>query len=201
MGVGASKFEAFDLLQTPVWIIYNREIWYANRAASSLVNDSSAFADLPGPDKHREWILTVEETSYICYLTDIEIEEGKNALLVEACLDPRHALLLEASPDGVMIADFDTGKIVQANSKACSLTSKQPDELIGLHHSQLYSEEQREFAASAFRSLIGGWCTGLTIPRRDRAPVPIQIYSTFFVMGYKIYVYGFFRDLTRKKQL
>ncbi|MCS6959728.1 MAG: ATP-binding protein [Pseudanabaenaceae cyanobacterium SKYGB_i_bin29] len=201
MGLGRTQCQVFDLLQTPVWILCKGEIWYANLPGQNLLKDAGHFSDLQAGSKVTEWILTIAGSSYLCYVTPVTIEAGEDALLVEACLDPRHELMLEATPDAVMIAEADSGKLVQANAKAFSLTAKRPEELIGMHHSQLYIEEQREEAQTAFQGRIGGWYEGLCIPRPDRYPVPVSIYSTLFVVGGKKYIYSFLRDLTRQQQI
>jgi len=196
MALNRSDCNAFDLLQTPLWIITDGKVWYRNNAAAILKDDPHV-PEIKDSSTSAKFLHPICGTLYQCSATRITIEGERPALLIEASLDDRHNLLLEASPDAVLIADTDTGTIVQANSKATSLTQRQPKDLIGIHHTQLYSPEQQQAAAQAFQECKGGWCTGLTIPRN----VPIDIYSTLFVSGEKRYLYGFFRDQTEQKRI
>jgi len=211
MALNRSDCNAFDLLQTPLWIITDGKVWYRNNAAAILKDDPHV-PEIKDSSTSAQFLHPICGTLYQCSATRITIEGERPALLIEASLDDRHNLLLEASPDAVLIADADTGTIVQANSKATSLTQRQPKDLIGIHHTQLYSPEQQQVADQAFQKCqdctnqgcqecLGRWCTGLTIPRTDRPPVPIDIYSTLFVSGEKRYLYGFFRDQTEQKRI
>ncbi len=200
MALNRSDCNAFDLLQTPLWIITDGKVWYRNNAAA-ILKDDPYVPEIKDSSTTAKFLHPICGTLYQCSATRITIEGERPALLIEASLDDRHNLLLEASPDAVLIADADIGTIVQANSKATSLTRRQPKDLIGIHHTQLYSPEQQPEVDQAFKECKGGWCTGLTIPRTDRLPVPIDIYSTLFVSGGKRYLYGFFRDQTEQKRI
>jgi PAS domain S-box-containing protein len=202
MALNRSDCVVFDLLQTPLWIIEQGQTWYSNKAALSLVaQENVTFPEINDPLPVSKFLQPIGHQTYQCTATKITIEQDRPALLIEVHLDERHDLLLEASPDGVMIADGDTGAILQVNQKALALTKKQPRELIGIHHSQLYEPNQQEAAAQAFQQYVGGWCTGWTIPRNDRPNLPVDIYATLFVDGSKKYIYGFFRDQTEQKRI
>ncbi|MCA1904871.1 MAG: PAS domain S-box protein, partial [Cyanobacteria bacterium KgW148] len=190
----------FDLLQTPIWIIDRNQLWYANRPALNIGLNERDIADFTGCSTTK-CFYPIGENIYQCSVTKITIEDERPAILFEACLDTRYNLLLEASPDAIMITDADTGTIVQVNNKALSLTKKQAKDLIGLHHTQIYDETQRQEAENAFQQCVGGWCKGWFIPRNDRPSVPVDIYSTLFVSGNRRYLYGFFRDQTETKRI
>ncbi len=190
----------FDFLQTPIWIIDRNQLWYANRSALNIGLNERDIADFTGYST-TECFYPIGGNIYQCSVSKITIEDERPAILVEACLDTRYNLLLEASPDAIMITDADTGTIVQVNNNALSLTKKQAKDLIGLHHSQLYSETQRQEADMAFQEKIGCWWTGWFIPRTDRPSVPVDIYSTLFVSGNRRYLYGFFRDQTETQRI
>ncbi|PLS68176.1 MAG: hypothetical protein CV045_09390 [Cyanobacteria bacterium M5B4] len=190
----------FDFLQTPIWIIDRNQLWYANRSALNIGLNERDIADFTSCSITK-CFYPIGENIYQCSVTKIKIEDERPAILFEACLDTRYNLLLEASPDAIMIADADTGKIVQVNNKALSLTQRQAKDLIGLHHTQIYDETQRQEAENAFQQCMRGWCKGWFIPRNDRPSVPVDIYSTLFVSGKRRYLYSFFRDQTETKRI
>jgi len=56
----------------------------------------------------------------------------------------KYRSLVDAAPDAVLVADVDTGEIVEANDAAAELLDRPRSGVVGLHQSELHPEGDRE---------------------------------------------------------
>ncbi|RKZ34078.1 MAG: hypothetical protein DRQ37_08100 [Gammaproteobacteria bacterium] len=59
--------------------------------------------------------------------------------------------ILESANHAILVADVETGLIVDANQRASELTGRAREELVGLHQTELHPPEERERYAVLFR--------------------------------------------------
>lgn len=108
--------------------------------------------------------------------------------------------ILSAVRDAVVVADTETGMILDANLAAEALSGRNLAELRSLHYTQLYFAEQMEAARPGFeRDPQGfGMAEGIVL-HKDGRRIPVEIASNHFMSsdGTNMVV-GVFRDITER---
>ncbi|MBI2399750.1 MAG: PAS domain S-box protein [Deltaproteobacteria bacterium] len=129
----------------------------------------------------------------------LEREEAEKAL-IEA--EKKYRSMLEAVNDAIFVADASTGIIIHANSKASELVGRPLEELIGLHQSQLHSEEDAEHYKAMFRERVRigvPFDGGIQYVRHaDGRKIPVRIGTTLATVENRLVIHGIFKDLSKK---
>lgn len=115
------------------------------------------------------------------------------------------ATLIESIPDGIVVAEYESGKIVGANDAAGELFDCQPSDLVGRSHLELHPAEDEEQYREAFRRGFesetierlddGGL---LYIETLDGERKPVEINAQRIQSGRKTHVLGVFREISRR---
>jgi len=144
-------------------------------------------------------LLPGDEFLALISITDISQQKMLESTLRES--REQYKKLIETANDAIMIADAESGLIVQANRKAEELTGHSKDELIGMHQTQLHPSAERRSAEDIFKRHSRG---GLQ-DRRDLAEIylrrangqhiPVEISASTAIVGGRRIVQGIFRDL------
>src|SRR5690606_18262388 len=111
----------------------------------------------------------------------------------------RHRAILSTCTDAILIADAETGLILEANERAGDMFGCSAEELIGLHQSELHPEADRERLSRAFREHVEAGrilVSDATIQCRDGTVVPVEIAARPAALDGTATVVGFFRDIT-----
>ena len=135
----------------------------------------------------------------IAIIRDVTARRAAEARLLAS--EQKHRAILEACGDAVLIADADTGRIDEANAAAGSLFGCRPDDLIGLHQSELHPEADREHIRRVFREHVEAGrilVPEASILRRDGSVVPVEIAARPTLIDGTLKVVGFFRDVTHR---
>ena len=96
-----------------------------------------------------------------------------------------------------------TGIIVDANRKAAELLGRSPENLLGLHYSQLFAAEDAERYRDLFRrrALKGGLIEAdIHVVDTAGRRIPMEISSSRMKVGGKHLVTGIFRDVSERKR-
>lgn len=132
----------------------------------------------------------------------LEREKAEKALMES---EKKYKDLLEAAHDAIFVADAVTGTIIHANWKACDLTGRPLNELIGLHQTELHSEEDAEHYKSMFqeRVRIGAPVNGgiQYVRHKDGRKIPVRIGTALATSGNRLIIHGIFRDLSRETDI
>ncbi len=115
--------------------------------------------------------------------------------------EQKHRAILETCGDAVLIADADSGLILEVNASAGRLFGCEPAELIGAHHSNLHPEADRERLRRAFREPLDSGravAQSTTIQRRDGDVVPVEIAARPVTIDGALRIVGFFRDVSHR---
>ncbi len=120
-------------------------------------------------------------------------------------LRERYQKLIETSPEAILVADAETGSIVDANPAAETLFGRSHDEILNMHQSELHPPEQREFYRRLFDRTVetGGIkkkIRNLKIVRPDGETVPVEISSNMTRVGERRIVHGIFKDVSERKK-
>ncbi len=139
---------------------------------------------------------------YFVAIFDV-ITERKRAEEALRDSEEKYRLLMETANDAIFTADLRTGVIVDANLKAAELLGRSPENLLGLHYSQLFAAEDAERYQDLFRRrALKGGLIDADIHLVDAAGrrIPIEISSSRMKVGGKHLVTGIFRDVSERKR-
>src|SRR5690606_32091645 len=116
--------------------------------------------------------------------------------------EQRHRAILATCTDAILIADAETGLILEANDRAGDMFGCSAEDLIGLHQSELHPPADRARLSQSFRDHVE---TGrilvpdATIERRDGTVLPVEIAARPAPLDGSTTVVGFFRDITHRR--
>jgi len=129
--------------------------------------------------------------------------QAKDALIES---EMRFRTLFEGSPDAIIVAETETGKIVDANSATSHLLGKPVEEIIGMHQWDIHPQSNKSYSINTFKekarsiSTIGEFkLTENLVVRADGTQVPVEILANVINLKGKKVLQGVFRDITERK--
>ncbi len=107
--------------------------------------------------------------------------------------------LFAAARDAILVADAESGMILDANPQAETLTGRDLTELRAMHHTQLHPPEHAEQARAHFKQVAENTGQIITTEVQDRTGrhIPVEISSSTYrdAAGRQV-VCGIFRDIS-----
>jgi len=137
-----------------------------------------------------------------------EVAERKR--MEEALLEreAQYRALFEGSPDAILLADAETGDIVDANAAASRLLARPHEEIVGLHHSNIHPPQMETFSREGFaryveetRGRVEIYPIEHAVLRPDGSEVPVEILAQLVTIKGKKILQGVFRDITARKRV
>jgi two-component system cell cycle sensor histidine kinase/response regulator CckA len=117
--------------------------------------------------------------------------------------EERYRKLMETANDAILIAEVDTGEILDANQRAQELLGLPLEKIIGMHQSQLHPPAEAERYRDIFRthSEVGGIMDEemFVVDSRGRR-IPVEISASATEVRGKKLMQGIFRDLTERRR-
>ena len=166
-----------------------------------------------GTDKHRltllqtykGWFFVAASALLLYLIVRRELQTRKQAEAAVRDSEEKYRILMRHANDGVVIADAETGTILEVNQRIEELAGLPADKLIGKHISSLHPERDRDRCRQLYRetaarenAIQGDLCV-LHRDKEDR-DIPVEISANIVeINGTKI-IQGFFRDITRRKK-
>jgi len=131
-----------------------------------------------------------------------EAADGPGGPLQEPDRD-KYRVLFEEMNEAVLLAEADTGMLVEANKEAERLFGRPRDEIIGMHQTEVHplgkaDEYRHHFANHAAKGRLADYDG--EIIREDGTIIPVSISASAFTLGGQPLVLGLFRDITQRKQ-
>jgi two-component system cell cycle sensor histidine kinase/response regulator CckA len=118
--------------------------------------------------------------------------------------EERFRSVFEGSIDSILLADPETGEILDANPASEELLSMSREEIIGLHQSQVHPPHRRERAKAAFRRIANEADQQVpaetVVQSSDGKEKPVEILAQVIQVDGRPVVYGIFRDITERKR-
>ena len=130
----------------------------------------------------------------------------RSLLLIDELSDSekRFRRLFEGAPDAILVADMETGVIVDVNAHACALLGKPREALIGLHQTELHPQDQHELHQRQFQEHVQQLLEdGVTKEMRshflahDGSLIPVSVTASLYRLHERSFVVGFFTDLRK----
>jgi PAS domain S-box-containing protein len=131
------------------------------------------------------------------------ITERKKALESLRESEERYRTLFETANDAILMADVETGIILDANKRAELLFDMPAHDLIGLHHTQLHPKEKSEEYRKGFKESMpkkGSVLPEMVIERKDGRVVPVEISEGIVQLKDRKVRLGIFRDITERNE-
>ncbi|PKO13802.1 MAG: hypothetical protein CVU39_17400 [Chloroflexi bacterium HGW-Chloroflexi-10] len=141
------------------------------------------------------------ELLFVC--TDISHRKKAQEELIES--EKKFQTLYNLSPDAIIVAEAESGLIIDANEVAGKLFEKPLNQIIGIHQSKLHPDFQSEKAAQSFAYRPAHPqeevpAAEIEILCGDGSQKMVEIRGKAFWFSGKEYVLGAFRDITQRKK-
>jgi len=118
--------------------------------------------------------------------------------------EARYRTLFEEMSLAALVADVETGAILDANRQACALWRADKEQLLGLKPPELVPPESREEAARRFSQHTqhgGGSSSEVQILTRDGRKTPVEIDSVVLQHQGRPALLALFKDISERKKL
>ena len=132
-----------------------------------------------------------------------DITELKLAGEVVRESEEKYRHLFEQLNDAALVADTETGLILDANEQAELLLGRPRDEIIGMHHSELHPPAEGEYYRGMFAAHVAkGHATDFDgeVLRKDGSTVSVMISAATLDQNGKKIIVGLFRDIAERKR-
>ncbi len=116
----------------------------------------------------------------------------------------RRRLLMESANDAIFVADVETGRIVECNKKASELIGLPPEQIVGLHQSELHPPEQAERYRRLFRDNSrpeGALVKDVLVQHRSGRQIPVEISASTLELDGRTFVHGIFHDVSERRRM
>jgi PAS domain S-box-containing protein len=110
----------------------------------------------------------------------------------------KYRTLVEAANDAVIVAEADTGVIIDANRKAAELTGIPISSLIGMRQPDLHPAQDQQHCREVFEQVRSGGViqTARCTSRREGSEIPVEISAGVIDIGGKKVVLSIYRDVS-----
>ncbi|EGJ29579.1 MULTISPECIES: PAS domain S-box protein [Moorena] len=117
--------------------------------------------------------------------------------------EQKYRKLVESAGDAILMADAETGIILEANQMAEQMLGRRRAEIIGLHQSQIIPRERFKAYSQSFQQHVeagGVFQEELELLHQVGTTVPVEVSATTLELQGKTVVQGIFRDISDRKQ-
>ncbi len=128
-----------------------------------------------------------------------DITERKKVERILRESEEKYRKLMESANDAIFLADAKTGKLIDANIKACELIGRDRFEIIGMHQTELHPAEEVKKYEKIFKKHVKEGSAiheTIYIVHKDSRRIPVSISSSIFEIGGLLVNQGIFHDLT-----
>jgi PAS domain S-box-containing protein len=143
-----------------------------------------------------------EAVRMIGAMLDITARQQAEEALRES--EARYRALMETAADAIVLAEVETGKILEVNEKTASLLGRDRAEIIGQPITFLHPQEDEDYYRQNFEAVIrqGGGTVGqiMYAQHRDGHRIPLEIGASLCELAGRQVVWGIFRDVTERLQ-
>jgi PAS domain S-box-containing protein len=133
-----------------------------------------------------------------------EIAERKHAEAALLESEDKFRSIFEQATDGIMIADAETKKQIEANKAMCIMLGYSHDEIVGLSIDDIHPKEDLPAIRESFEKQLRGEISlvpKVPMLRKDGSVFYVDINSALVTLGGKQCLCGIFRDITDKQKL
>jgi PAS domain S-box-containing protein len=108
--------------------------------------------------------------------------------------------IFEATTDGLLLVDLDTGRVAEANPAACHMLGYDYEELVGCAARSIVHRDSYELLAECLRAIeAGGEFRGrLATVRQDGSSCPVELVGKCFAFQGRSHALAIIRDITEQ---
>jgi PAS domain S-box-containing protein len=176
-------------------LILSRLITLSNNVSKiGSSRDISRRVTMPGNDELSRLAININEMLMSLENTDKALRESEE----------KFRNLFEYAKDAIIIADAQTGILVDVNPAACQLVGLPKEKMVGMHQSRLHPPELAESYKQVFREHVekGIIVTDdILIQRADGSQVQCDLSANVVTLAGKHFIQGVFRDVSERKQM
>ncbi len=117
--------------------------------------------------------------------------------------EEKYRLLLLGANDGIIIADAETGAILEVNRKMEELVGLPAETIIGKNMTELYPQNKRARCQEILLDVIRNekkLTNELCIAHRGGRYIPVELSASIVELGGKKLLQGIFRDISRRQK-
>ncbi len=117
--------------------------------------------------------------------------------------ETKYRKLLDITNDAIFITDAESGIIIDANKRAEDLFGYLREEIVGIHHTQLYPEEETIHYTKTLEyhvKTVKAFTKDLCVQHKNGHKIPVEIHTSVTFSGNKKIVQSVFRDITERKR-
>ena len=143
----------------------------------------------------------VDDDEYAVVMIE-DIDEQKRVAEQLREREQQYRNIFEATSDGLIINDLDTGRIVEVNPAVCAIHGYSYDELIGQHPTLIIHPSQQHIFAEYMQAIQQGrsYQTQSIDVRRDGTPLHVEVHGSTFNYKGRPHILGVIRDVTDRVQ-
>ncbi|MCK5505299.1 MAG: PAS domain S-box protein [Thermodesulfovibrionia bacterium] len=116
--------------------------------------------------------------------------------------EEKYRKLIETANDAILIADAETGIIIDANNKSEELLGIPVEKIIGMHQSKLHPAEEADRYTEIFKEHVlkgDGIVSDLYVVSKSGKKIPVDISASITEIRGKKVIQGVFRDITERR--
>ena len=143
-------------------------------------------------------------TNYLGVKEDITTKLQSETALIES--EERYRQLFESSPDAIILADAETGMLIDANTAACVMLGRPLDELKQFHQTMLHPPTKKEIVSEMFHNHVASSKIKelkrpieSSVLRSDGSEIPVEVLASSITVAGRQVLQGVFRDITERK--
>ncbi len=174
--------------------------WQTYQTAFATRQDYTAEYRLRRADGEYRWVLDSGRPWY----TPCDDFAGYTGSCIDITdrkeVEEQYHEIFEATSDGLIINDANTGVIVEANPAACRMHGYSREKFIGLHPTQLIHPDYHNVFNQYLRTIQqrGSFQTEAIDLRKDGTPFHVAVHGTPIMYKGKRHVLGVVRDVTER---
>ncbi len=133
---------------------------------------------------------------------DITVRKKAELELKES--EEKYRKLIETANDAILLADSETGIILDANKKAEDLLGIPIDMIKGMHQTELHPEEELEHYREIFETHVregNAFISDLIVVNKSGRRIPVDISASQIEINGKKVLQGVFRDISERKKV
>ncbi len=175
-------------------------LWIAlsDRIVEMLVSDPHKLTVI---QTYKGWVFVAASALALWLVLRREFVNRERAEAALCDTEQKYQMLVQHANDGIVIADAETGDILEVNQKIEELTGLEASRLIGRHVTELHPQKDADRCRMLLQESLGaGHAMGdnFCIMHRDGRNIPVEISASVVTVGGKKIVQGIFRDVSRR---
>lgn len=186
--------ESYDVFREEIIALWNGERQFHSEAVSQTATEKpcNVFLRLVVPPGFEDTL-----SHLYVYFCDISGLKRMEEELKES--EAKYRTIVEAAHDAILVADAGTGIIIEANQRTSGLLGIPPDELTGMHVTQICPEEMEDGYTRIFKDLVKKGTLisdNLAVYTRQGERIPVSIRSNIITLRKKKCILLIIRQLS-----